>query len=255
MGNHWTLPDALVSSVLVEADTSLDAPPEELMRALRQWLPMGSTAKLDAVSAGRRPPGLIPASVVEQRLRDWRTSWSCWAVCTVFAAMLHAADHPVRVLGLHRRDEGAVSFDLHSALVVDEAWLVDPYLGPIAGVPTSGGSVGDLAGSLEVTVGGSGAMDLRVKPRWGNALEYRVVIDDVDAALLAGVLDVSVTHTGIPHRRFVQWVGDQELICVSEREGCGHWRRFVTGPQAPVEERTGSYEELLTDLGKRACWS
>ncbi len=219
---------------------------------------MGSTAKLDAIAAGVRPPGLDPVEVAERRLADPLTSWSCWPATTLFAAVLGAAGHDVALLGLHRRDPAAISFDAHSALTIDGTWFTDPYFGPSGLVSLAdGGRAADATGSLTVVVQEDEPLEIHVQFAGAKRLSYRVVMPCVDRPLLAGLLDVSVPFSGVRRERQVNWRTPDQLIRVSERDGSARWQRFAgAGEPAPLaEERTGTFEALREELARAARWS
>lgn len=238
--------DALAREVLATIGAGAGDPVEDLTRALRGWLPSGSTAKWLAVDGGRVPPGADPAEALEARLGGSLESWSCWVLCTAVGALLASVGHDVRMVVEHHRTTTVVDF--HSVLLVDGE-LLDPYLGPSAPVPPGHDVTRRDAWASWVPAGAPGG-------RWdhlglrggGSTFRYRVLNDRLERADVAAFCEISATHSGVGRRRNAHWLAGDQLWFVRERDEGGAELRVAEGT-SPFEQRrrtvaTGPYEEL-----------
>lgn len=239
--------DALAADVAAAAGVDLAADVETVVAGLRAWLPSGSTAKLEAIAAGVALPGPDPATALDARLAGSPVGWSCWPLCTGIGGVLAAAGHDVRVLVEHRRERHDVEVDFHSVLVVDGD-MVDPYLGPSAPVPLGSEvtrpdawarwDVGQRPDHHGVRGGGS--------PYW-----YRSLADRLEAADVAAFCAISVTHSGVGDRPYVQWVSDGSIHMIrsdsTDRGGPGRYQVSI-GPDPFAQTRDTRDEGTFDDL-------
>lgn len=186
-----------------------------LVVALTGRLPVGSTAKLEAVAAGEVPPGADAVALAARVVADAEAgvagpSWSCWVMSTLHAALLETSGVArAEVVATRRIDRRAPPVDVHSAVVADDGtatWICDPYFGLVLPGP----------GSDEVEVIERGLWGLRsdgpgpagtsrwsyrvAGRRWPEQLRYRVLAPSLDPGDVRGFCLVSVTHSGVPPR-------------------------------------------------------
>lgn len=201
----WSLPKRLAEDALdrLGVQPPVDrAGVDDLVEALGRQMPRGSTAKLAAITAGRRPSGWDPAEVVEGWLEDHHVAWTCWAAATVTAALVRAGGAvEAEVRGVRRRGETAPPVDFHSVIsIVDrgQQWVCDPHFG-VSTVPAGGGTrvrsllTGTLAprpdGRYDWTVAG---------PMFSvPELLYRSLTGPLDSDDVRAFCDVSMTHSGV----------------------------------------------------------
>ncbi|OWY60306.1 hypothetical protein B7486_69880, partial [cyanobacterium TDX16] len=164
MAGRWRFDDALAAEVVAAAGTSLDAPVDEIGTAMLRWIPSGSTAKVEALAAGRLPPGLEPAAVAEHILEGSAHSWTCWPAATITAAVLHAAGHEATVVAERRTDPGSPPIDVHAGVIVDGRVHLDPCLGPGPGLDIDGDARSGPSSAAEIVPRPGGFDHLVLKP-------------------------------------------------------------------------------------------
>lgn len=205
-----------------------------LLERLARAMPIGSTAKLEAIAEDRVPPGSDPRWVAESWLARPSLGWSCWAVATLYAALV-AAGGTLRadVLAARRTDPAAPAVDFHSLVELHDGarrWVTDPYfwMGPIE---QPGG---------EVIRPGVWAHAFADGPVWRTAvgscagrglLRYRSFTTPLDARDVEALCHVSVTHTGVAFRPRVHLaLADGILAVAIDRDGVARLRRWRTRP-------------------------
>ncbi len=253
-GVYPAVDDRLAREVRAAIGARAEDGVEATTRALRQWLPGGSTAKWTAVDAGRVPPGVEPAEALEARLGGSYESWSCWVFCTAAGALLASAGHDVRIVVEHHRTASVVDF--HSVLLVDGE-LLDPYLGPSAPVPPGHDVTRRDAWAAWIPGEHPGA-------RWdhlglrggGGTFRYRLVNDQLDRRDVAAFCEISATHSGVGRRRNAHWLAGDQLWFVREDDDGGGELRVAEGT-SPFEQTRrvvarGPYEELRTRIDEQA---
>jgi hypothetical protein len=218
-------------------------PPEDiegaahLLDRMAATVPTGSTAKLEAVAADQVPPRADPTPVAETWLARPGLAWSCWAVSTLYAALVaHAGALTADVLGARRVDPASVPVDFHSVVEVREVrsgprrWLTDPYfwISPIEA------PVGD---TLRPGVWGEAVAD---GPVWRTAvgscavrylLRYRTFTTALIASDVEGLCRVSVTYTGVATRARAHLATADGVVAASaDRDGVVRLRRWRAGP-------------------------
>lgn len=181
-----------------------------LVEGLAASVPSGSTAKLEAVAAGRIPPGADPEAVARRVLADRsaarpEVSWSCWAMSTLMAALVETLGAgPVTVAAIRRIDAASPPVDVHSLVVVD-GLLCDPYFSAV--VPAAGAEVERVHDGVWAwrTDEPDGRWRCAVRNgRWPIALEYRLLSAVVDPGDVAAFCAISATHSGAPGRPYAR---------------------------------------------------
>lgn len=208
----------------------------DLLTALAATLPTGSTAKNEAVAAGRVPPGDDPTRVAETWLARPGLGWSCWAVATLYSALVTAGGEvSAAVLGARRVDPATAPVDVHSVVELGhrgQRWLTDPYFW-MAPVPAPVGEAWSPAGwGHAVRVGD--AWHTAVGTTAGSTLlRYRtftlpLIRDDVDA-----FCRISLTHTGVSARPRVHLATEDGMVAASVGDdGAVRWQRWRRGRPA-----------------------
>lgn len=241
----WLLPDNLATEALdrLGLEPPVDQPGvDDLVEALGRQLPRGSTAKLAALEAGRRPSGHDPVEVVEGWLADPREAWTCWAAATVTASLVRAGGAlDAQVMGVRRLGEGAPPVDIHSVVTVADGgsrWVCDPHFG-VGPIPDEGGRRGRpaLQGTLQRRP--DGRFDWTVAgPSFSHAkLAYRSLTGRLDQEDVRMFCDVSVTHSGVQNRPFA-------LLLLADGVGT-----------LKAESWTGPAELRLWRSGSDAAWT
>lgn len=245
-GVYPSVDDELAQQVMAAIGAAPDDDVETLVRSLRSWLPAGSTAKRQAVDAGRVPPGAEPAEALEARLGGSLESWSCWVFCTAAGALLARTGRDVDLVVEHHRTASVVDF--HSVLVVDGE-LVDPYLGPSAPVaPGHDVTRRDAWVSWVPADVPGGRWDHLGLRGGGSPFRYRVLGQRLDRHDVAAFCEVSATHSGVGRRRSAHWVVGEQLWFVREGDDGTAELRVAEGP-SPFEQHRrlmarGRYEDL-----------
>lgn len=182
---------------------------ELALGALSARVPAGTGAKLDAVAADAVPPGADPSSCAEDVLGGRRTSWSCWPLATLAAALLRSTGWPVDVFATRRIDPKAPPVDFHAAVVIrspDGDMLADPYhyAPPL---PLGAGAVeATRPGRWSLLDAGRGRFTLtNGGPRFG-VLRYRLFSEPLGPGDVDALCRVSVLHSGAPRRRQATWL-------------------------------------------------
>lgn len=240
--------DALAREVAEAAGVDLSGDVEHVVTGLRAWLPGGSTVKLDAIAAGSPVPGADPSHALVERLAGSTGGWSCWPMCTAVGGVLAAAGHDVTLMVEHRRERLDVEVDFHSLLVVDGD-LVDPYLGPAA--PVSPGSQQSRPDAWSQW--GTGVRPDHFGVRGGGSrYRYRFLADRLDPDDVRAFCAISVTHSGVGDRRYLQWVVDGSIHEVKADEPGleSHGTYRVSSGSDPFTQRrdtvdSGSFAELV----------
>lgn len=181
------------------------------VEAVSRLVPAGTTAKLDAVERGEVPPGADPVPCAEAILAGARTSWSCWPLTTLVAALLGSCGWDAAVVATRRIDVRAPAVDFHAAVVVGSGspggrLLVDPYH-YVPPLPLGGGvAESTRPGRWACLDSGPGRWVLTEGgPRFG-ILRYRVLTDPLDAGDVAALCRVSVVFSGAAPRRQATWL-------------------------------------------------
>jgi hypothetical protein len=237
-----------------------------LLERMAAAVPTGSTAKLEAMAADRVPPGADPAQVAETWLVRPGLAWSCWAVSTLYAALVSRAGAlTADVLGARRIDPASVPVDFHSVVEVrseggNRRWLTDPYfwMAPVEE------PVGD---SLRPGAWGEAVAD---GPVWRtavgscvgrNLLRYRTFTTALTASDVDGLCRVSVTYTGVASRARAHLATADGVVAASaDRDGTVRLRRWRAGPTevwgVPCEtvelDRWADAEVLLGQLSRES---
>jgi hypothetical protein len=214
--------------------------PAALVSALAASVPAGTTAKLEAVAAGRVPPGAEPAAVA-RRIVDDRLAgrpspaWSCWPLTTVAAALVETAGlGPAPVAALRRIDDRAPAVDLHSVLLVGDV-LCDPYFAAVVRGWGEAEHVGVWARRAEE---GDGRWTYEAgNGRWSAPLRYRVLAPACDPDDVHALCAVSAAFSGAPPTPFAAlWRPEVAVDAHTHATGgCAvrEWRR--AGPDAVWE--------------------
>ena len=227
-----------------------DDGPAALAALMPTAIPMGSTAKLAAITAGEVPPGADPDGLARQILGSLvppeggpagsggpggapvaSPSWSCWVACTVMAALIDATDlGRVEVAATRRSDAGAPMVDFHAEVVVgggdDPTWICDPYFGVAVALPEA---VGERSASI-VTIGsaaagrgadGGWALEVALHA-WDVELQFRRFGPALDRDDVRAMAAISATHSGVPLRPYARLHPGDRIVDVSESaEGTG----------------------------------
>lgn len=217
----------------------VDAPQDidgatRLTNAMAAMLPTGSTAKNEAVDAGRVPPGDDPTWVAERWLDRPGLGWSCWAAATLYAALVaEGGEVSASVLGARRIDPASPPVDVHSVVELHhrgERWLTDPYfwMAPVRGPvgesrrPAGWGRV-VLNGDVWETAVGSCASH--------NLLRYRTFTLPLTPHDVEGFCRISETHTGVSARPRVHVAKADGMAAASlDRDGSVRLRRWRETP-------------------------
>lgn len=206
MNTLWHLPGDLATEVLDRlglAPPMTGADVEDLVERFGARVPRGSTAKIRDVENGRRPAGEDPSAVAEGWLTDPRTAWTCWAVSTLTAALVHTGSLQADLLGLRRTDDRSPAVDVHSVLAItdgDERWICDPHFG-VGLIPIEGGRFARPGVEASLTLRGDGRFGWAVKVSGiPGHLSYRSLTEPLDDSDVAMFCDVSVAHSGMTAR-------------------------------------------------------
>jgi len=222
--------------------------PGALVAALAARVPAGTTAKLAAVAAGQVPPGADPEAIARQIVTDRvegrpTPAWSCWALCTVLAALVDTmGGGGARVVALRRIDGRAPEVDLHSVVLVPHAGatlLCDPYFAAVVGGPgTPQRERAHLGVWAQRTDEADGRWTYEVgHGRWRHRLRYRVLGPALDRGDVRACCAISVVHSGVPPTPFAGLWRDDLAVDAHTHSGGGcavrEWRR--AGPDAVWE--------------------
>lgn len=229
------LADACFARLGVEAPHDI-AGAHRLLDAMAAAVPAGSTAKNEAVDARRVPPGDDPAHVADTWLARPGLAWSCWALATMYAALVAAGGQvTASVLGARRVDPATVPVDVHSVVELrhrGERWVTDPFfwMTPVpapAGEsvrPTGWGYAG-LGGEAWQTAVGSCAS--------AHLLRYRTFTLPLTAEDVEAFCRISLTHTGVPTRPRAHLATSDGMLAASvDRDGAVRLRRWRADPRA-----------------------
>lgn len=225
----WRIDAALATDAAALLGWDPATGPEALVGPLGRRVPAGSTAKLAAMAAGEVPPGRDPDALLRRVLADADAdrpspSYSCWVLCTVYAALVETLDVGRTSIVVTRRiDERSPIVDLHSSVLVDPdaptdadtdrrgdtdrdgdrgARLVDPYFYVALGGP----------GGDDVEAVGAGVWALRTDEadgrwsyrvhhaRWATPLRYRILGVDLDRDDVHAFCAVSAQFSGVTPR-------------------------------------------------------
>jgi hypothetical protein len=238
-----------------------------LVDRLAAALPTGSTAKLEAVSEGRVPPGADPRQVAETWLARPGLAWSCWAVATLYAALVTAGGElTADVLASRRIDPSTDPVDFHALVELrggpdaggSRRWVTDPYfwVTPIEG---PGG---------DALRPGLWAEAIADGPVWRTAvgscagrclLRYRTFTTPLAASDVEALCRVSVTHTGVPARpRALLARPDGSVAATTSGDGAVRLQRWRAGPAqawgVPCETiELDRWSEAEATLAELAC--
>lgn len=206
MRRLWNLPDDLAAEVLDRLGLT---PPttvadiEALVEAVGSRAPRGSTAKIRAIERGQRPAGDDPESIARAWLTDPHIAWTCWAVSTLTAALVHAGPLRADVLGVRRTDDRSPAVDIHSVVVISDGadrWVCDPHFG-VGPLRATGGRFTRPGVEAELTSSHDGRFEWAVTvPSIPARLSYRSLTGPLDADDVAMFCDVSVAHSGMSAR-------------------------------------------------------
>lgn len=219
-------------------------------------VPTGSTAKLEAVAAGDVPPGRDPVAVARGWLERPELGWSCWAVGTLYAALVTAGGtFDASVLAARRVDPATVPVDFHCLVELrggDRRWVADPYfwMGPIE---APGG---------EATRPGAWGHAFADGPTWRTSiascggrgiLQYRSVTLPLRPTDVEAFCRVSVAFSGVPNRpRLLRATADGAVGASVDSDGAIRLRRWRCGPHQ-VWGAASTTEELADWARAEAC--
>lgn len=239
--------------------------PVALVGALADHIPVGTTAKLEAVATGDVPPGANPEAIARRVLDDRAAgrpgpSWSCWAMSSLMAALGQTvADVPAQLAAVRRIDERSPPVDLHSVVVVDGA-ICDPYhcaVLPGPGGPQSEGVHRGVWAQRTDEPDGRWSFEV-AHGRWSTRLRYRLLARVTDGGDVAALCAISATHSGLPPRPIAcVWRADVAVDAfVHEAGGAAvrEWRRATPGAVwEGTESRTEhpSWASAVEDLSAR----
>jgi hypothetical protein len=229
----FALTDDLARACVARARVALPADvggAGALLEGLARTMPTGSTTKLAAIARDQVPPGADPNAVVEAWLERPGWAWSCWAISTLFAALVEGGGClRAEVIGARRIDPSAPPVDIHSVVVLHDGerrWLTDPYfgIGPIAepgGDRIRPGSWGEAFsdGTTWWTACGSAA--------GRSVARYRTFTHALTPGDVEALCRVSVTHSGVaPRPRAYLATPDGSMSATEDRDGRVVLRRW-----------------------------
>lgn len=197
-------------------------------------LPMGSTAKLEAMAAGEVPPGWDPTVVARRWMERPGLGWSCWATGTLYAALIAAGGtFDVNVLAARRVDPATVPVDFHCLVELrtgDRRWVVDPYFW-VAPIEAPGG---------EAIRPGAWGQAFTEGPAWRTSvgachgrciLQYRSVTVPLRPSDVEAFCRVSTTYSGVPNRpRLLRATTDGAIGATVDRDDAIRLRRWHCAP-------------------------
>lgn len=198
----------------------------------------GSTAKLEAVAAGRVPPGADVVAVAERWLAEPDLAWSCWAVCTLTVAVADACGLAAAVVATRRVDAATSPVDFHSQVEVGDGsgrWLCDPYFG-VGVIPLRGGESwrSGVRGWGAPGSDGSWVMTVTTPSLW-HPCRYRSLGGPLGPGDVEAFCRVSVDHSGVPPRPFAHRLLADGYAVASAGEDAVSVRRW----RLPVDRDTG----------------
>jgi hypothetical protein len=230
----WPMPARLVAACLDRLEVGAEDGLAALVEAVSVGVLAGSIAKSDALAGGEVPPGADPVAVAERWLADPGLSWSCWATCTLLAALAQASGHRAAVVAGRRIDEAAAPVDFHSFVVVGDdrgRWVCDPYFGVGLMCADDVGRFGRPGVQAECAPDGHG-WSLAVRTaQWSATCRYRTVTVPLDAGDVEAFCRVSTTHTGVgPSRYALRLLADGVAMAREGGDGGAVLRRWRPGP-------------------------
>jgi hypothetical protein len=235
----FRVPPGLADACFVRL--GVDAPRDiagahRLLEAMAALVPTGSTAKNEAVDAGRVPPGHDPVLVADAWLARPGLAWSCWAVATLYAALVAAGGEvSSSVLGARRVDPATVPVDVHSVVELrhrGDRWVADPFFwlaparAPVGELvrPTGWGHAVLRGDAWQTAVGSCASPHL---------LRYRTFTLPLTAEDVEGFCRISLTHTGVSARpRAHLATADGMVAATVDRDGAVRFRRWRADPTA-----------------------
>lgn len=237
-----------------------------LARRIPELLPCGSTAKLDAISAGEVPPGAdvdAVATTVLAHLEDpsgatmgGSPAWSCWVLAGLVAAVLDRAGIPAEVAITRRIDEGSPVVDLHASVLAGPAgarWILGPYFGLAAPHPIDTRTTATenrSHGAMRASVGADGRLELTEHlARWDAPLRYRVLATGVDRGDVHTVAAISATLSGVPMRPYARLHRPDGTVVDAKKAEDG---RFLVGIWRPNDAAPAETEHPTWPLAAQA---
>ncbi|HLM64911.1 MAG TPA: hypothetical protein VK306_11485 [Acidimicrobiales bacterium] len=161
-------------------------------------------------------------------------AWSCWAVTTLYSALVAAGGRlTADVVGMGRVDPASPPVDIHSVVVLGDGrrrWLVDPYFW----VPPIAEPAGDALrpGLWSEAFADGPAWCTAVSHSSGRSvLRHRTFTIPLDAEDVEALCRVSVTFTGVASRPWANVATADGAVAASlDRDGVARVRRWRAGP-------------------------
>jgi hypothetical protein len=218
-----------------------------LVEAFGRSVPMGTTAKLEAVGQGKTPYGADPQEIASRWLADPDLAWSCWAASTFFSGLVNGVGSMAATVAAARRiDPMAPTVDFHSEVIVDvdsERFVCDPYFG-VGPIPIEGGEfLRPGVWSQLVNVEDATILMIGVASN-GFLLRYRIYSDSLSHGDVRAFCETSRVFSGALNRSRLTLLKTDGLQLLLERpDGKTVSRRWTLGNlMAWGSCRTETYE-------------
>ena len=250
----WRLDAGLAGELAAVLAWAPDDGVPALVGAVAGRVVAGSTAKLDAVAAGRLPPGADAPGLARRLVADAESgapspAWSCWVTGAVTAALVESTGMGhARLAAVRRAGPRAPAVDLHAAVVVVDdgtaGWLCDPYFSAVLPAPGAAELEGTGVGTWGIRQDlPDGRWAYRLgSGRWAHRLHYRSFAPALAPTEVAALCAVSVTHTGVAPARFARLArADAVTEALEHGDGTTTLRRWC--PRVPGAVWAGTSEE------------
>jgi hypothetical protein len=204
-----------------------------LVEAFGCSVPMGTTAKLEAVGRGETPYGADPQEIASRWLADPDLAWSCWAASTFFSGLVNSVGSMTATVTAARRiDPMAPAVDFHSQVLVDlggERFACDPHFG-VGPIAIEGGEfLRPGVWSQLVDVSGARILMVGVASN-GFLLRYRIYSDALSHGDVRAFCELSRVFSGVPNRPRLTLLKPDGLQLLLERpDGKAVSRRWTLG--------------------------
>lgn len=219
-----------------------------LVRAVAMAMPWGTEAKLEAIDAGATPPGSSLDEILDALAAGKQTSWTCWPMAMVTAAVAPLCGAVSAGTVAMRRDV-TDKVDVHSVVLAEAdsgQLLLDPtwMIGPIR--VGSDWTDAPAPGSL---VEREGRLRLNVDPVFvPSTLAYVQLTGPLDPDEVRFFCDLSTRFSGMAHRPKSRFIGADVAAIAWETEDGGARMRVWDQDWAMMEDRHfASYDEARSN--------